>query len=68
MYLYEFVINSKDKSLYGWKPKGNNGLRNNYTNHFSMSFMIGFYIRKFYGILGTTTTHRRQDYISMVNP
>ena len=66
-YLDEFSLNFKNKSVYGWGPKGNNGFRYNYTASMKMSFMIGFSINRVYRIFGTTTTHNHKSFAFFVS-
>ena len=67
MYLDEFALNFRNKSVYGWGPKGNNGFKHNYVNSISMFFIIGFSICRIYRILGTTATHDHRSFISFIS-
>ena len=67
MYLDEFALNFRNKSVYGWGPKGNNGFRYNYIDNMKMFFMIGFSINRVYGVFRTTTTHNHKSFTSFVS-
>ena len=66
MYLDEFSIKLRNKSVYGWGPKGDYGFQQIHTEDFNMSFIIGFSIRRIYGIFGTTATHNHKSFITFI--
>ena len=67
MYLDEFSIQLRNKSVYGWGPKGDYGFQQIHTEDFNMSFIIGFSIRRIYGVLGTTATHSHKSFITFIS-
>ena len=67
LYLDEFSINLRDKSMYGWWPIGVKGLIKTHQADFSMSFMIGFSVQRIYGVYGTTSTHKNASFISFIS-
>ena len=67
LYWDEFSINFRQKSIYGWGPRGNYEFQHNYSEEFNMSFIVGFSINRIYGIMRTTSTHHHKSFITFVN-
>ena len=67
MYLDEFSINLRNKSVYGWAPRGNYGFQQSHIDDFNMSFIIEFSIDRVYGVLGTTSTHSHKSFITFIS-
>ena len=67
MYLDEFSIQLRNKSVYGWGPKGDYGFQQIHTEDFNMSFIIGFSIKRIYGVLRTTATHSHKSFITFIS-
>ena len=67
MYLDDFSINLRNKSVYGWAPRENYGFKQNHIEDFNMSFIIGFSIDRVYGVLGTTSTHSHKSFITFIS-
>ena len=67
MFLDELSINFRQKSIYEWGPIGDNWFQQVHEENFAMSFMIGFSIKRTYGLLGTTVTHTSESFISFIN-
>ena len=56
IWIDEFSLQARNNNLYGWWRKGNDRWVKIYPSSFSMSFVVAFSSRKFYGIIGTSET------------
>ena len=67
IYIDEFSFNSRQNKFYNWSERGKKAFIETDIRSFTMSFMLGFSKKYFYGIMGTTGTGDSLMFINFIN-